>query len=133
MWCILHVVEILIPGVISQKLWKCATVDACCYVDEQDRDSRCCTRWFFWGGLKFPCKPTLYSKYLWYWFKIGLQGYYGLSNEYRRTLLRTLSREYDLNRKQVRELMKQYLGLELPSSKFLVIVVSVVMCECSSV
>ncbi|KAH6775945.1 malonyl-CoA decarboxylase family protein [Perilla frutescens var. hirtella] len=44
------------------------------------------------------------------------EGYYGLSNENRRTLLLALAREYDLNRKQVRELMKQYLGLELPSS-----------------
>ncbi|KAG8365383.1 hypothetical protein BUALT_Bualt18G0099000 [Buddleja alternifolia] len=43
------------------------------------------------------------------------EGYFGLSNENRRTLLLTLAREYDLNRTQVRELMKQYLGLELPS------------------
>ncbi|KAI3466543.1 hypothetical protein Pfo_023206 [Paulownia fortunei] len=43
------------------------------------------------------------------------EGYFGLSNENRRTLLLTLAREYDLNRKQVHELMKQYLGLELPS------------------
>ncbi|KAK6133233.1 hypothetical protein DH2020_032994 [Rehmannia glutinosa] len=42
------------------------------------------------------------------------EGYFGLSNENRRALLLRLSREYDLNRKQVRELMKQYLGLELP-------------------
>ncbi|KAG6420499.1 hypothetical protein SASPL_117030 [Salvia splendens] len=44
------------------------------------------------------------------------EGYYGLPNENRRALLLTLAREYDLNRKQVRDLMKQYLGLELPSS-----------------
>ncbi|KAL8462689.1 hypothetical protein ACS0TY_033638 [Phlomoides rotata] len=44
------------------------------------------------------------------------EGYFGLSNENRRILLLTLAREYDLNRKQVRELMKQYLELELPSS-----------------
>lgn len=50
-----------------------------------------------------------------------MQGYFGLSNENRWTLLLTLAREYDLNRKQVRELMKQYLGLELPSSKLHVI------------
>ncbi|KAK4421365.1 Malonyl-CoA decarboxylase, mitochondrial [Sesamum alatum] len=43
------------------------------------------------------------------------EGYFGLSDENRRTLLLTLAREYDLNRIQVRELMKQYLGLELPS------------------
>ncbi|KAK4386720.1 Malonyl-CoA decarboxylase, mitochondrial [Sesamum angolense] len=43
------------------------------------------------------------------------EGYFGLHNEDRRTLLLTLAREYDLNRIQVRELMKQYLGLELPS------------------
>ncbi|KAL1562505.1 malonyl-CoA decarboxylase [Salvia divinorum] len=45
------------------------------------------------------------------------EGYYGLPNENRRALLLTLAREYDLNRKQVRDLMKQYLGLELPSSE----------------
>ncbi|KAL3850896.1 hypothetical protein ACJIZ3_012778 [Penstemon smallii] len=44
------------------------------------------------------------------------EGYYDLPNENRRTLLLTLAREYDLNRSQVRELMKQYLGLELPRS-----------------
>ncbi|XP_057795055.1 uncharacterized protein LOC131011287 isoform X2 [Salvia miltiorrhiza] len=44
------------------------------------------------------------------------EGYYALPKENRRTLLLTLAREYDLNRKQVRDLMKQYLGLELPSS-----------------
>ncbi|KAG6384227.1 hypothetical protein SASPL_155964 [Salvia splendens] len=44
------------------------------------------------------------------------EGYYGLPNENRRALLLALAREYDLNRKQVRDLMKQYLGLELPSS-----------------
>lgn len=46
-----------------------------------------------------------------------MQGYYGLPSENRRALLMTLAKEYDLNRKQVRELMRQYLGLELPSSK----------------
>lgn len=53
-----------------------------------------------------------------------MQGYFGLANESRRTLLLTLAREYDLNRKQVCELMKQYLGLELPSGKLHVIVCS---------
>ncbi|KAM7501002.1 hypothetical protein LguiA_025416 [Lonicera macranthoides] len=43
------------------------------------------------------------------------EGYFSLSQENRRRLFVILSREYDLNRMQVRELMKQYLGLELPS------------------
>ncbi|KAL7103051.1 hypothetical protein ACP275_08G156700 [Erythranthe tilingii] len=43
------------------------------------------------------------------------EGYFGLSNENRRVLLLTLATQYDLNRKQVRELMKQYLGLDLPN------------------
>ncbi|PIN11220.1 Malonyl-CoA decarboxylase [Handroanthus impetiginosus] len=43
------------------------------------------------------------------------EGYFDLSCENRRVLLLTLAREYDLHRTQVRELMKQYLGLELPS------------------
>ncbi|GFQ02873.1 malonyl-coa decarboxylase mitochondrial [Phtheirospermum japonicum] len=43
------------------------------------------------------------------------EGYFGLSIENRRTLLLKLAKEYDLNRNQVRELMKQYLALELPS------------------
>ncbi|XP_075481497.1 uncharacterized protein LOC142522204 isoform X1 [Primulina tabacum] len=44
------------------------------------------------------------------------EGYFGLSDENRRTLLMTLAREYDLNRTQLRELMKQYLKLEPPSA-----------------
>ncbi|XP_059662749.1 uncharacterized protein LOC132308623 isoform X2 [Cornus florida] len=43
------------------------------------------------------------------------EGYFSLSKENRRKLLLVLAREYDLNRTQVRELMKQYLGLELPN------------------
>ncbi|KAL6538599.1 hypothetical protein OROGR_012587 [Orobanche gracilis] len=43
------------------------------------------------------------------------EGYFGLSVENRRPLLLKLAIEYDLNRNQVRDLMKQYLGLELPS------------------
>ncbi|KAI4371156.1 hypothetical protein MLD38_019422 [Melastoma candidum] len=42
------------------------------------------------------------------------EGYSGLSMEFRRKLLVALSREYDLNRAQVKELMKQYLSLEIP-------------------
>ncbi|XP_008459004.2 uncharacterized protein LOC103498247 isoform X2 [Cucumis melo] len=38
-----------------------------------------------------------------------------LSLENRRKLLLLLAKEYDFNRTQVRDLMKQYLGLELPS------------------
>lgn len=49
-----------------------------------------------------------------------MQGYFSLSHENRRKLLLVLAREYDLNRAQVRELIKQYLGLELPSGEILV-------------
>ncbi|XP_015885239.3 uncharacterized protein LOC107420719 [Ziziphus jujuba] len=42
------------------------------------------------------------------------QGYFRLSPENRQKLLILLAKEYDLNRTQVRELIKQYLGLELP-------------------
>ncbi|KAK4284328.1 hypothetical protein QN277_001179 [Acacia crassicarpa] len=42
------------------------------------------------------------------------EGYSNLSIENRRKLLLVLAREYDLNRVHVRELIKQYLGLELP-------------------
>ncbi|KAL6553197.1 hypothetical protein OROGR_007039 [Orobanche gracilis] len=45
------------------------------------------------------------------------EGYFGLSIENRRTLLLKLARDYDLNRNQVHDLMKQYLGLELPSGE----------------
>lgn len=45
------------------------------------------------------------------------EGYFSLSRENRRNLLLVLAREYDLNRSQVRELIKQYLGLELPADK----------------
>lgn len=43
------------------------------------------------------------------------KGYFSLSLDNRRKLLRLLAKEYDFNRTQVRVLMKQYLGLELPS------------------
>ncbi|XP_043808422.1 malonyl-CoA decarboxylase, mitochondrial isoform X4 [Manihot esculenta] len=42
------------------------------------------------------------------------EGYFSLSFENRRKLLITLAQVYDLNRAQVRDLIKQYLGLELP-------------------
>ncbi|KAL5097426.1 hypothetical protein RYX36_001753 [Vicia faba] len=45
------------------------------------------------------------------------EGYFTLSDEKRRKLLLVLARDYDLNRSQVRELIKQYLGLELPADK----------------
>ncbi|MED6144489.1 hypothetical protein PIB30_016157 [Stylosanthes scabra] len=45
------------------------------------------------------------------------EGYFSLSHENRRKLLLVLAREYDLNRSQVRELIKQYLALELPADK----------------
>jgi malonyl-CoA decarboxylase len=45
------------------------------------------------------------------------EGYFILSYENRRKLLIVLARDYDLNRSQVRELIKQYLGLELPADK----------------
>ncbi|KAE8653653.1 malonyl-CoA decarboxylase, mitochondrial isoform X1 [Cucumis sativus] len=43
------------------------------------------------------------------------KGYFSLSLENRRKLLLLLAKEYDFNRTQVRDLMKQYLGIELPS------------------
>ncbi|KAG6755778.1 hypothetical protein POTOM_039183 [Populus tomentosa] len=43
------------------------------------------------------------------------EGYFSLSNENRKKLLLVLAKEYDLNRNQVCELLKQYLGLELQS------------------
>lgn len=42
------------------------------------------------------------------------EGYFSLSEEHRQKLLIALAKEYDLDRIQVRELMKQYLGLQLP-------------------
>ncbi|GAB2301059.1 hypothetical protein Dimus_035095 [Dionaea muscipula] len=43
------------------------------------------------------------------------EGYYGLSRDHRRELLMMLAKDYDLNRAQVRELMKQYIAIEVPS------------------
>ncbi|XP_030967877.1 malonyl-CoA decarboxylase, mitochondrial [Quercus lobata] len=43
------------------------------------------------------------------------EGYSSLDHENRRRLLLLLAKEYDLNRAQVRQLIKQYLGLEVPS------------------
>ncbi|KAF7151545.1 hypothetical protein RHSIM_Rhsim02G0105100 [Rhododendron simsii] len=45
------------------------------------------------------------------------EGYFSLSGENRRKLLLTLAREHDLNRTQVHELIKQYLGLEIPHAE----------------
>ncbi|XP_031392546.1 malonyl-CoA decarboxylase, mitochondrial isoform X2 [Punica granatum] len=42
------------------------------------------------------------------------EGYFSLSPENRRKLLLILAKEYDLNRVQVRQLINQYLSLELP-------------------
>ncbi|OAO97105.1 hypothetical protein AXX17_AT4G06120 [Arabidopsis thaliana] len=44
------------------------------------------------------------------------EGYFSLSLEDREKLLLVLAKEYDVNREQVRELVKQYLGLETPAS-----------------
>lgn len=44
------------------------------------------------------------------------KGYYTLSHEKRQKLLLILAREYDLDRMQVRDLIQQYLGLELPTA-----------------
>ncbi|CAN8308428.1 unnamed protein product [Cochlearia groenlandica] len=44
------------------------------------------------------------------------EGYFSLSLEDREKLLLVLAKEYDVNREQVRELVKQYLGLENPTS-----------------
>ncbi|KAL9255110.1 Malonyl-CoA decarboxylase, mitochondrial-like protein [Drosera capensis] len=43
------------------------------------------------------------------------EGYYSLSCESRRELLLILAKDYDLNRAQVRDLMKQYLAVEVAS------------------
>lgn len=43
------------------------------------------------------------------------EGYFSLDFENRQRLLLVLAKEYDLNRAQVRALIKQYLGLEIPS------------------
>ncbi|KAL2931341.1 Malonyl-CoA decarboxylase mitochondrial [Bienertia sinuspersici] len=43
------------------------------------------------------------------------EGYTGLSTDDRRKLLVVLAKDYDLNRTRVRDLMKQYLGLQLPA------------------
>jgi malonyl-CoA decarboxylase len=45
------------------------------------------------------------------------EGYFSLSLEDREKLLLVLAKEYDVNREQVRELVKQYLGLETPASE----------------
>lgn len=44
------------------------------------------------------------------------EGYFSLCYENHRKLLVQLAKEYDLNRTQVRDLIKQYLGLELPGT-----------------
>ncbi|GKV01970.1 hypothetical protein SLEP1_g14470 [Rubroshorea leprosula] len=43
------------------------------------------------------------------------EGYFSLSHENRQNLLLILAKDYDLNRMQIRELIKQYLGLEPPN------------------
>ncbi|GAB2224692.1 hypothetical protein Droror1_Dr00005458 [Drosera rotundifolia] len=43
------------------------------------------------------------------------EGYYSLSCENRRELLLILAKDYDLNRAQVRDLMKQYLAVRVPT------------------
>lgn len=43
------------------------------------------------------------------------EGYYSLSKEDRSKLLVVLAKDYDLNRTRVHDLMKQYLGLQLPA------------------
>ncbi|CAK7351497.1 unnamed protein product [Dovyalis caffra] len=48
------------------------------------------------------------------------EGYFSLSYENRKKLLLVLAKEYDLNRIQVRELLKQYLGFELRSGEVFV-------------
>lgn len=57
------------------------------------------------GTLLFVCLRA---------YVFNMQGYFSLSEEHRRKLLVALSIEYDLDRMQVGELMKQYLGLKLP-------------------
>ncbi|GFZ06348.1 malonyl-CoA decarboxylase family protein [Actinidia rufa] len=45
------------------------------------------------------------------------EGYFSLLSDNRRKLLLILAREYDLNRAQVHELIRQYLGLEIPHAE----------------
>ncbi|KAM7265290.1 hypothetical protein ACFE04_002973 [Oxalis oulophora] len=45
------------------------------------------------------------------------EGYLSLSRDNRRELLLALAKEYDLNRTQVHDLIKQYLGLQLPQAR----------------
>ncbi|XP_077224196.1 malonyl-CoA decarboxylase family protein isoform X2 [Tasmannia lanceolata] len=45
------------------------------------------------------------------------QGYFSLSHDNRRKLLLILAKEYDVDRTRVRELMQQYLSLELPGGE----------------
>ncbi|KAE8733165.1 Malonyl-CoA decarboxylase family protein isoform 2 [Hibiscus syriacus] len=59
------------------------------------------------------------------------EGYFILSFENRRKLLITLAKEYDLNRTQVRELIKLYLGLQPPGDELTVAQSGVVEDECS--
>lgn len=49
---------------------------------------------------------------------VVIQGYFSLSQENRHKLLLILAREYDLDRTKVRDLMKQYVGLEIPCGEF---------------
>ena len=62
-----------------------------------------------------------------------IQGYSSLDHENRRRLLLLLAKEYDLNRVQVRQLIKQYLGLEVPSGEFwidmLLLLLLLMFCE----
>ncbi|XP_042520967.1 malonyl-CoA decarboxylase, mitochondrial isoform X2 [Macadamia integrifolia] len=46
------------------------------------------------------------------------EGYFSLSHDNRRKLLLVLARDYDVSRTQVRELIRKYVGLELPDGDF---------------
>lgn len=71
----------------------------------------------------FPPQHEIISYFYWYFvscqvsncWTLTLQGYFFLSPENRHKILLSLAKEYDLNRTQVRELMKQHLDLQLPS------------------
>lgn len=45
---------------------------------------------------------------------LAIQGYFSLSQDNRRKVLLVLAREYSVDRTRIRELIQQYLGLDLP-------------------
>lgn len=48
----------------------------------------------------------------------AVQGFFSLSQDDRQTVLLVLAREYSVDRMRIRELIQQYLGLNLPGGMF---------------